>query len=428
MLVSGMLAMASGKQDKATEEKAEVLKIVAPGILRTVLTTGNGGDVVADFEAETGIKVEWLILPWQDVTARLFREASLSSTEIFGVVNNGEIAPKMAGIFEPVNDYMNANPIEDFEKDFYKGMVVSSTFDGKIYGIPFRNAVSGLHYNELFYKENGLGGPPKTVEELIDNCLKTTYTRSDGTKVYGYSMPGAKSVNNVLFWSRGWDGDVINSDYKVVCNEPPMVKALETLSMFKAKGAIPEAFLSITDDDRYTWIQQGRVAHDFNDFGSTEVYNDPKQSKVPGTWKTAAFPISEELKGKMDVAPAPVGGWLFSIPASHKYKQSAWDFIAFISKKDSTLRAALNGNGPLRKSTYQDPKYKEMIPWAEIEMKAVEFGRPEFPGWDESKRSRDLWSDYCKTALLGKATAQEAMDKAAEEIIALLKKHGLGGY
>ena len=111
-----------------------------------------------------------------------------------------------------------------------------------------------------------------------------------------------------------WGESSVSSFSRILprCNEKPMVTAISTLKAFHKEGVVPEAFLTLTDDDRYIWLQQGRCAMDINDFGSSNVYNDPKQSKVPNTWKTAPFPITKDLKSKFAYAPAPIGGWVFA--------------------------------------------------------------------------------------------------------------------
>src|SRR3546814_1714487 len=66
---------------------------------------------------------------------------------------------------------------------FFPGPVSAVTSEGALYGIPIRQNVAGLHFNEEFFQEKGLEGPPATIEEFLDLARRLTYTREDGTQV-----------------------------------------------------------------------------------------------------------------------------------------------------------------------------------------------------------------------------------------------------
>ena len=94
---------------------------------------------------------------------RLFREASLPSTEVaVSYLLNTYALPRVANLLEPLDDYLAKMPIDDFENQFPQGMVASLTFNGKIYGIPMRAAPSALWYNKAIFREVGLTRPPQT--------------------------------------------------------------------------------------------------------------------------------------------------------------------------------------------------------------------------------------------------------------------------
>ena len=425
LIVSSATLMAAGSQE---QEAPKTLKVLTFTLLEKLLTEGLGGNILEDWTIESGVKIEFVFLPWNECTSRLYREASLSQTDIaVGQVHIRSIEPSMAKLLEPVDAHMSANPIEDFNDDFFKGMYDAAYFDNQHFIIPWRQAVTGFHYNELFYTERGIGGPPQTFEEFMDYARKCTYTRSDGTHVNGYftDWAGPVSVDDIHFM-RAFNADILTSDYAIKCNQPGMVKAITALKELYDEGVLPEGILALTDDDRYTWITQGRVAMTLNDFGSTVIYNDPEQSKLPGTWKTSPWPISETIESDYAVAPAAVTGWALGIPKNYAHKDLAWSFVRFISSRKSVLRLALNGNGPLRKSTYKNQEYMEKIPWAADELRVVSNGRPYFPGFDGGQRAYDVWSDDVKAAVVqGSMTPQEAMDHAAMEIEQLLVKAGI---
>ena len=55
------------------------------------------------------------------------------------------------------------------------------------------------------------------------------------------------------------------------------------------------------------------------------------------------------------------------IPKSARNKPLAWSLIQDLSSKENTLKAALNGNGPVRASTYADARFASTVPYAAAE-------------------------------------------------------------
>ena len=89
------------------------------------------------------------------------------------------------------------------------------TVDGKLIGIPVRHATQGLFYNESLLEEAGIGAPPTTLEELIDQAKKTTFTSKAGTPVIGMVLASDLAVFPVMF-ARAFGGDFIDKSFKLV--------------------------------------------------------------------------------------------------------------------------------------------------------------------------------------------------------------------
>ena len=54
--------------------------------------------------------------------------------------------------------------------------------------------------------------------------------------------------------------------------------------------------------------------------------------------------------------------WSMVIPKNSKHKELAWDFIRTLSARDNAILIALNGNGPVRPSAYEDERLKNSCP------------------------------------------------------------------
>ncbi len=396
------------------------LRILSHGVHKIVSTQGEGGDITDEWQKETGVGVEWLTFATNPLHERFFREASLPETSIdIAFVVNTRAVPRIASLLEPLDEWNQRDSIEDFE-DIFPGMVNAMKFDGVLYGIPFRHSTSGLHYNEEIFKEQGLSGPPRTIEEFIDYAKKSTFTRADGSQVAGYV--GTMDYPNVVDIARAWDGDFITLDYRCAANEEPMVRTIAIHQELYEAGVIPKAFTTFKGEDINIWMQTGRAAMIIGGMGRNRIYNDPEKSQYPGKIKTVNIPITEDLLQKYDVAPAKVEFWTIVIPKNSKNKELAWSLIKHMVSKDATLRAALNGNGPVRASTYQIESFTSKKSYAAAEGALLKVARIPLPAFDQSAKAADIFKEEAEAAVLGFKTPQQAMDDVCRRVNPLLPK------
>jgi multiple sugar transport system substrate-binding protein len=404
----------------ARAQSPQKLNILSHRIHKIVSTGTQGGDITQPWMDQHKVGIEWLTFDQGPLRERLFREASLRETTIdIGFVLNTQLTPSTAEMFEPLDDYQKSDPIEEFA-DIFPGMLAGMRIRGRQMAIPFRHTTSGLHYNSELFAERGLAGPPETIEEFVEHARKLTYTRSDGTPVVGLVLPGV-SYPNVVDLARAWNGDFITPDYKVVANQPPMVRAVTILRELFQAGAFPRNFATIQTEDVNTWMQTGRAAMSVVGMSRTNIYNDPKRSKFPGKFLVAPLPISKEFKDKFDVAPAKVEFWSMAIPKNSQHKKLAWSLIRQMLSKDSTLKAALNGNGPVRNGTYDIPAFASKLAYAKEERRVLKVARVPMPPFDNDQRAGDIFKEEVEGAVLGMKPVQKALDDVTSRVQALLK-------
>lgn len=405
----------------AAAQAPDKMNILSHRVHKIVSTGPQGGDITAEWSKKNGVAVEWLTFDTGPLQERLFREASLRETTIgVAFLLNTQATPTVTNLFEPLDEYLKADPIEDFG-DFFPGMVEAMKFGGKLYAVPFRHATSGLHYNEEFLKERGLQGPPRTIEDFAEYAKKLTYTRADGTHVTGLVLAGV-TYPNVVDLARAWNGDFITPDYQVVANQAPMVRAVSLLRELYQAGAFPKGFATIQTEDVNTWMQTGRGAMCVTSLGRNSIYNDPTKSKFAGKIKATTIPISREFLDKFEVAPAKVEFWALVIPRNARNKKLSWSLVKEMSSKPNTLKAALNGNGPVRNSTYDDPRFSGKLPYAEEERRVLKVARAPMPAFDNAQKASDIFREEAEAAVLGFKTPQKAMDDVVARVRPLLPR------
>jgi sorbitol/mannitol transport system substrate-binding protein len=336
-----------------------------------------------NFTKETGIRVNYTILPENDVRAKISQEfssqagqydvASLSNYEIPFYSANGWLAPL---------DDVAADPEFD-QDDILPAYTASLTGeDGKLYGEPFYGESSFLMYRKDILEAEGLTMPAKpTWDEVADIAAKV-----DGAE------PGMKGI--CLRGQPGWGqvfaplttvvntfgGTWFDKDWNAQVNSPEFTEAVEF----------------------YTKLVREHGEAGAAQAGFTECLNNMSQSNV-AMWydaTSAAGALEAEdspVKGKIGYAQAPVketasSGWLWTwswaMQAASKKQDAAEKFIAWASSKDyeelvaSELGWAKVPSGK-RISTYENAEFQKAAPFFEAERFAIENADPKNPGAQE---------------------------------------------
>ncbi|WP_332681082.1 ABC transporter substrate-binding protein [Bosea sp. (in: a-proteobacteria)] len=407
--IAGAATLAAGPGLAASK----TLNLLSHKVHQTVLGTGDG-DLMKDWRKANDAELAFTTFDSNPLQDRLFREASLKETDYgVGYLIDNRPTAQIAALFEPLDAYQKKDPIEDFG-DIAPGLVQGMTVGGKLIGIPVRHATQGLFYNEALLEEAGIGAPPTTLEELIEQAKKTTFTSKAGTPVVGLVLASDLAVFPVMF-ARAFGGDFISSDFKLVPDRAAMESGLNALRGLFEAGALPRSYATTKNDDQVTWLQQGRAAFTILPFARAAQLNNPDQSKFPGKIKAVAFPGSAALKGKAPMASV-VEAWAMSIPANAKDKALAWSFIREVSSKRVTLGMAINGNGPVRVSTYADAALKAKSPLAAVEAQVLATARGAFPPFPEAARAQATFLEEVQLAVLGRKPVKDAVTAMIERI------------
>ena len=138
----------AGHRRPAALAQTAPLNVFAHRVMQTVSTGAQGGDITKDWAQKNGTTIQWTTFDTGPLQERLFREASLGETTVdVGFLLNTQAMPRAATLFEPLDDYLKRDPLED-AADIFPGLMEGMKVGGKQLAIPFRHASSGLHYNE----------------------------------------------------------------------------------------------------------------------------------------------------------------------------------------------------------------------------------------------------------------------------------------
>ena len=400
--------------------QADRLGLIGHAVHRTAVSSGPGGDILGELAGPAGWRVEWLTFGVPEIHDRLFREASLQAGAIdLAFLLNRYVAPRVAQLFLPLDGpegVLEGMGLDDIPA----GMRAPFTFDGRLYGLPFRQATSGLFRNAALLEERGLPDEaPATPEALLAAVRAATFRRSDGLPVNGLVLDGP-GPSQMIDLARMWDGDFVTTDLRLRVEEPAMLGALTALRALFEEGVLPRTFPRFSTEQVTTAMQQGRASFAISPISRHAALNDPRASRYPGRIQVAALPAAAAIADRFAVAPVKSEVWALAIPRNARNRAGAIRALRHIGGAEASLRAALNGNGPVRLSTLTDPRYAAAAPWAAAEAAALRVARPPLPGFENAARAEDIFREEVEGMLVRGTVPAEAAANIARRVRPLL--------
>lgn len=131
----------------------------------------------------------------------------------------------------PLNEYAEKYPeFAALVEDNHEKLVAPFTIDGQLYGYGFdwNNVV--MHLNGSILEEVGLEYPEAewTTEQFLEYAQKCTFTREDGTKVWGFNPDCGYFCLNA--WLYNWGAAILSDDLsESVINSPEAVACIQFL-------------------------------------------------------------------------------------------------------------------------------------------------------------------------------------------------------
>ncbi|WP_043262956.1 sugar ABC transporter substrate-binding protein [Streptomyces sp. CT34] len=334
------------------------------------------------FTQRTGIKVNFTVLPENDVRDKISQDFS-SPAGMYDVatISNYEVPLYARNHWLlPLNERASKDTTFD-QADVLAPMRESLTADdGKLYAEPFYGESSFLMYRKDIFAAKGLTMPAHpTWQQVADLAAK-----ADG------AQPGMKGI--CLRGQPGW-GELI----------APLTTVVNTFGGtwftkdWEAQLSSP-AFESATDF--YVDLVRKHGESDAAESGYAECLNDFTHGETAMWYDSTAAAGSLEaadspLKGKIGYAPAPVektssSGWLYTwawgVRKTTERPDDAWQFLSWASGKQyQRLVGRTSGwaNAPAgtRASTYANPDYRAAASaFADVTRNALTSTNPRNPG------------------------------------------------
>ncbi|MEV6837461.1 sugar ABC transporter substrate-binding protein [Streptomyces sp. NPDC051133] len=362
--------------------------------------TGSGGDSInvlmvnnpqmtelqkltaAHFTKETGIKVNFTVLPENDVRDKISQDfANQAGQYDVATLSNYEI-PMYArnGWLHEMNSYVAEDPGYD-EQDVLAPMRQSLTAaDGKLYGQPFYGESSFLMYRKDVFAAKGLTMPAHpTWTQVADLAAKADGARPGMKGICLRGLPGwGEMMAPLTTVVNTFGGTWFDKNWNAHLDSPAFEKAtkfyVDLVRGHGESGAAQSGFAECLND-----MTQGKVA----------MWYDA--TSAAGLLEAADSPV----RGKLGYVPAPVektpsSGWLYTwawgIQQASRNPDKAWKFVSWASGKEyERLVGETSGWSDVpagkRASTYTNADYRKTAgAFQEMTRQAIESTRPNDPG------------------------------------------------
>lgn len=389
----------SSPQEKPTEEKATLRfwHFWSEPTQKEALKT-----IVAAFEQQHNCTVELTDLSWND-----------GKTKLFAAFNSGTAPDVLELGSDWVAQFSHAGVLENLADDsvnfdrFAAFAQAPALYNNGIYALPWVVDTRVLFYNKTLLRKAGLPDtPPATMEALLD-AAESIHKISD--KIYGFGANGDdphRLYKKIVpfFWSNG--GQLFNASGTPVLNSPENVQALD-MYLALARVGMMESQRQLDNE-----FLQGNLG-----FWISGSWLLSKLQKADSTIDYGVMMIPP-FAGKHSSSFA--GGEYLAINAKTGNPALAKEFARFMTDGKNAIefcKLVYDAGFPADKQYTNDP-YFQSIPFRSVFAEQLAHAQmtPVHPKWLDIEK---IIEDATVEALLGKRTAQEALDNAQHAVVQL---------
>ncbi|WP_176308531.1 ABC transporter substrate-binding protein [Micromonospora sp. NBS 11-29] len=399
LVIAGCGEDAGGSEDKtitvaiSSSPSATALKALAPG-----------------FEKETGIKVEFVDIPYAQLAAKTLLAAKQPKggydvvqfdSPMLAPLAGGGALTDIGGRAEGSSSYDYAD-IPDQVKDYAK-------YRNTTYGLPLSTEPYVLWYNSDLFSKNNLK-PPTTWDEYTANA-----TKLKAAGAYG-SDSGFGSEIGAYYWLETiytFGGRLLKEGTCTPALDSPEVLAA-TKTYLSLKDTTPATAVNGGGNEMTTAFVQGDVGQMINATGYYSIMADPKQSKIPGKFAAAVPPLAG------DQGRTLLFGWLIGLGKNSSSPENGWKFLEYaMGKANQSTFIEQGAPPPARKSLLTDAEAQKSLPYLKTLIDAAETG-VHLPYISQMPEIITALSAQLSSAATGGQSAEQLVKAANDKVASIL--------
>jgi len=284
--------------------------------------------LLAKFTAQTGVKVNWNYLQWDDLQTKIASAAEAHSyfADVADVDWSKVGEYYQTKWFLPLNSYFSLGAV----KSQYP-QATSFIRKGELVGMPMDASLLVTTENEKDFKAAGVTTAPANLSQYLADLKRVA---AKGTVAHPLDIPFAAAEGLSTYWyemTAAFGGQVLSSSYAPEFTSPssPGYKAMTWMVNAYKDGLVPKAALNEQDYQALETDQaHNRTATVFSDYAGDlgTIYDVPSQSTVVGDVRYIPTP---GVSGAASNLGNPDG---IGIPADAKHVAAAVAFMRWMEK------------------------------------------------------------------------------------------------
>lgn len=369
------------------------------------------------FEEITGVEVNITFVKYDELHDKIVTSAAVPVGTYDVVLEDLIWTAEFAeyGFVEPIDDRINDRILNDIPK----AILDAFRYNDKLWAMPYLANFQLFFYNEDMIKKAGFDGPPKTLEEMVEQMR---VMKEKGIVEYPWvdSWNQKEGLVCEYVWLTGaFGGDTFDENGNPIFNRGPGFKALEFMKMLLDEGLANPQSLTLNESMTKDVFIAGDAAFTTNWTFQYGAMKDPEQSQVVESGKMGLIPVAEDVLGKYKYDTASVSGFQgAAIMVNSEHKDLAWKYIRFITSP--VVQRGYLVEMPVWKSVQNSAYAQANFPTIKIKAKEIAsvHHRPRVPNYQEVS---SIMQRYIHQCLEGKYEPREALDLAVKEIKNLSK-------
>ncbi len=329
-IAAGVLSSCStgGATAPATAKESTTLRVTLANHVWTDIIKSK----LPEFEKKTGIKVELSQYGEDQLSAQYNVKLNAGTNDIDVMMYR----PLQEGKLFAKNGYL-ANLTSDVSSDktwawsdFQSGPVGSTTYKGKVVGVPIITEQEVLYYRKDLLAKAGLK-VPKTMDEL-QAAAKAIKDQNPGVAGFVARTDKSAAVTQFSSFLYSFGGDFIDKKGKSAVSSPAAKKA------YAFYGGLLRNYGPANVSTDMSWPQAMAIFTQ----GKAGLYTE-----ADSLYKNATDPAKSKVADTVGFAPMPAGvagsraynvpSWALGINDASSSKGNAWKFIQWATSKQMTL-------------------------------------------------------------------------------------------
>lgn len=299
------------------------------------------------------------------------------------------------------------------DQGYTETALLTGQVDGVQYGLPWTTGSIGMLGNAELLEQAGISEPPRTIAEF-ETTLEALAGLGGGVVPYA-GMTDIAQMKDILMWMWTFGSDVL-VDGELLVSGPEAVQAVEWYASLLNDGYISSGVDRF--DARALFAQGNAAMYDDAIIGRGAVVGE---SPDPD-FADKVIPVPRPLSDAVDEPQAMLWGHVVVVLEGGD-TDAAIDFVTYLTATPEVALTYFEQTGlpPTTEEALNADVVQEDTYTSEWTDKITATARPN-PFWPypESARMESILGEQVQAAMVGQATAQEAMDRASEEISELL--------